>query len=309
MEPLTAADRTNVRRVEAAFARWLSDDLGLLDPADLGAHLHRLRDSRRDLLARRGEQRPDRVVTELDLRDVGLLVEQAGRQAELDGTDRATEVRATCALWTRYVNFLLAAQAWTGDRAALPDLAQVLQRPARGGLLGRGAHSVRSGLPVEITPLRRTPLVRDAEDVLRGRATGTARLRAVLVELGYLRPDGGRGPQWAAWDSPRDVDAAFARRRLVVAEVAHAVRQDPGAGYVLALATSSLPAEVARGGRALADLVGAGRLEALVRGGVVPSRAPWRIVRGLQPAVHVGLTRLADDGVLHLDVTDLPLAG
>ncbi|PRY10862.1 hypothetical protein [Kineococcus rhizosphaerae] len=309
MEPSTEADRSSVRGTELAFARWLSEDLGGVDAADLSAHLRCLRDSRRDLLARRGETRPDRVVTELDAADVELLVAQAVRQAELDGFDRAGEVRATCALWARYVNFLLAAGWWTGDRAQLPDLATALCRPARGGLLGRGAHTVRTGLPVELAPLRRTGLVRDAEDVLRGRAAGTARMREVLVQLGFLRPGGGRGPRWASWDSPHDVDAAFARRRLVIAEVAHVVRRDPGTGYALALATSDVPAEVTRGGRLLAELVGAGRLAPLVAGGVLPAAPGRRIARGLQPAVHVGLTRLADDGVLDLDGPELARAG
>ena len=153
-------------------------------------------------------------------------------------------------------------------------------------------------MPLELRQLRRTRLVQEAEDVLRGRVVGSARARAQLQRLGLLTATGDRGEHRPRWDSPREEDAASARRRLVVDEVVRVVRADPAGEALapaLALTTSSAPPDVAEGSRRLAVLVGAGRAGALVEAGVLPQRAPWRIAGGLHPAVHVALTRLVDD--------------
>ncbi|WP_432565108.1 hypothetical protein [Kineococcus sp. SYSU DK003] len=294
-----------LRAVEQAFAAWLGDELGHPAGHDVVAAVGA---SRRDLLRRRGESRPDRVVTSLDPGDVDLLMAQAWARAEATGTDRSAETAATCALWRRYVSFLRARGRWTGAEDRTVD--DLLRRPPRDGLLGRGAHTLRTPPTAELARLQRTRLVRDAEDVLRGRAPGDAGLRGVLTDLGLLRATGERGPRWASWDSHVAAHAAQARRRIVVAEVVRVVRADPAAGYVLALSTSAEPADVALGGRLLRDLVTDGRLAPLVAGEVLPDRIPWRIARGAQPAVHVGLTRLADDGLLEgAAVGGLALAG
>lgn len=302
-------EQRTVRAVDGSFAQWLAVQFPHLGTDELAAHLRTWRDSRRDLLHARGESRTDRVVTSLDPADVGTLVRCAHRRAELDGLDRRAEAGAVADLWARYVNFLRGQDAWTGGSDGCAALEVVLRTASRHGLLGRGAHTARLSLPVELAPLRRTRVVQDAEEVLRGRAEGTAWLRAQLTALRLVHPDGRRGEQWPAWDSPRAVDAAFARRRLVVAELTHHLRHDPVAAHALALATSHVPAEVAAGGRRLRDLVATGRLDDLVATGVVPGRGPWRIVRGLQLSVHVALTRLADEGALDLDALAGPAAG
>jgi hypothetical protein len=293
-------EQRTVREVDRSFAQWLAEQCPHLGSEDLAAHLRTWRDSRREVLAARGEGSLDRVLTSLDPADVAALVRAAWRRADLDGLDRRSEAAAVAVVWLHHLAFLRERGEWRGgDDAAAALAATATDR--RGGLLGRGAHTARLSLPVELVPLRRTRVVRDAEEVLRGRAAGTPWLRAQLTALGFLRPDGGRGPQWPAWDSARDVDAAFARRRLVVADLVHLLRHDPAVATALALATSDLPAEVAEGGRRLRDLVSTGRATELVAGGVVPGRSPWRVVRGLQLSVHVALTRLADEGALDLE--------
>ncbi len=290
-----------MREVDRSFAQWLAGRAPHLGTDELAAHLRTWRDSRRDLLRARGEDRTDRVLTALDTGDVGTLVRCAHLRAELDGLDRRAEAAALAAVWVRYVVFLRELGAWTGDEHGVAALWAVAATERRDGLLGRGTHTVRSGLPVELGPLRRTRVVQDAEDVLRGRTAGAPWLRARLIALDYLRPDGRRGPQWPAWDSARAEDAAFARRRLVVAELVHLLRHDRAAALALALATSEVPAEVAAGGRRLRELVATGHATELLATGVVPGRSPWRVPRGLQLSVHVALTRLADEGALDLD--------
>jgi len=99
------------------------------------------------------------------------------------------------------------------------------------------------------------------------------------------------------------VDAACARRRLVVVEVVRVLGgPEPSCARALALATSSHPAEVGEGGRLIEGLVRSGNLRELVVAGVVPDRGPWRIPRGLQRSVHVALSRLVDAGVLDADL-------
>lgn len=298
-------EQRTVRAVDGSFAQWLALQSPHLGTEELAAHLRTWRESRRDLLHARGESRTDRVLTALDAADVGTLVRCTHRRAELDGLDRRAEAGAVADLWVRYVDFLRERDAWTGGVDAREALTLVLRAATRGGLLGRGAHTARLSLPVELAPLRRTRVVRDAEEVLRGRSEGTPWLRAQLTALGLVHRDGRRGEQWPAWDSPRAVDAAFARRRLVVAELTHLLRHEPVGAHALALATSHVPAEVAAGGRRLRDLVATGRLDDLVATGVVPGRGPWRVVRGLQLSVHVALTRLADEGAVDFDVDAL----
>ncbi|WP_328293528.1 hypothetical protein OG218_12400 [Kineococcus sp. NBC_00420] len=297
-----------VRRVERAFAEWLtthepSQHVGV---GDLALRLQVLRTSRRDLARRRGDRHPDRVLTTLVPDDVELLVAQSRRAAEWWGLESVAEVRATCRSWLDYLRFLVESGRWEGDRgtaAAVRDALLRRLRTERGELLASGGHTVRTSFPVELAQLQRTRLVREAEDVLRGRTPGTPRLRAQLEDLGFGQEDGRRGPRWPSWDSPQEADAACARRRLVVAEVVRVVRtlhhgDDDDHARTLALATSESPADVAEGGRRLEAAVSAGALAGLVRAGVVPVARPWRIARGLQHSVHVALSRLVDEGVL-----------
>ena len=293
-----------VRRVERAFAEWLTthETSRHLEVGDLAVRLQVLRTSGRDLARRRGDRRPDRVLTTLVPGDVDLLVAQSRRSAEWWGLESVAEVRATCRSWLDYLRFLVESELWEGDRrtaAAVHDALLRRLRTERGELLAGGGHTVRTSFPVELAQLQRTRLVREAEDVLRGRSRGTPGLRAQLEDLGFGQEDGRRGPRWPSWDSAQEVDAACARRRLVVAEVVRVLRTlDDDHARTLALATSESPADVAEGGRRLEAAVSAGALAELVRAGVVPVARPWRIARGLQHSVHVALSRLVDEGVL-----------
>lgn len=281
---------TDQRRQDLAFEEWLASDPRFLhlDPVETVA---RLGTSRRDLLDRRGERR-ERLLTHLVLRDVDRLLAQARARAETAATDRRAEARALCGVWTVHLEFLVRSRRWTGTAEEAGELAAALTVPPRTGLLAVDL------APVELRALQRTPIVRAAEDVLRGRSVGEVGLRARLVDLGYRTALGRPGPCWSAWDAVREEEAAAARCRLVVAETVRVLRPDPAAALVLARAVSGRPTEVARGAPQLEELVGTGRLRDLVAAGIVPSRAPWRLGRGLRPAVHVALTRLADDGLL-----------
>lgn len=301
----SASGEHAVHRVERAFAEWLTTHgtSRHLEVGDLAVRLQVLRTSRRDLARRRGDQHPDRVLTTLVPDDVELLVAQSRRAAEWWGLESVAEVRATCRSWLEYLRFLVESGLWEGDRgtaAAVHDALLRRLRTERGELLASGGHTVRTSFPVELAQLQRTRLVREAEDVLRGRTPGTPRLRAQLEDLGFGQ-DGRRGPRWPSWDSTQEVDATCARRRLVVAEVVRVLRaleDDGDRARTLALATSESPADVAEGGRRLEAAVSAGALAGLVRAGVVPVARPWRIARGLQHSVHVALSRLVDEGVL-----------
>jgi hypothetical protein len=305
---LSGADQQSIRRMQQDYAQWLLDTHGSRfgTTQDLAAELQALGDSRRDLLTRRGERHHDRDLRFLEPEDVQHLREQAWLLAEDEGLDRVGRLAVTAHGWRTYLGFLAAAGRWEGTAADLQRVRELLTVAPRTGLLGRGAHTLQNSRPVELPALQRTALVRTAEDVLRGRASGGPALTASLVALGYRTAAGRRGPRWSSWDSPRAAEAGAARRRLVVAAVRESVRADPGAGFALAMTTSSVPTEVALGGRVLADVVAAGRLPDLVAGGVLPDRAPWRIVRGLQLSVHVGLTRLSDDGALPWAVSGAP---
>jgi len=295
MEPF-AADQQDVRRMQRDYAQWLLATQGSRFPTTdvLATELRALGESRRDLLTRRGE-RGDRDLRCFDLEDVGLLRAQAWLAAEREGLDRIEAQNRVSRLWQNYLRFLLATARWEGAATEVRRTRESLSVAPRAGLLGRGAVNPSSG---DLPALQRTALVRHAEDVLRGRSPGTPEFLNTLAELGFRTSAGRRGTSWSQWDSARPVEASVARRRLLVATVRDVVRADPGAGFALAMVTSSVPTEVALGGRMLADVVGAGRLPGLVSGGVLPGKAPWRVARGVQPAVHVGLTRLADDVAL-----------
>lgn len=289
----------DVRRMQQDYAQWLLDTQGSRFPTTdvLAAELSALGESRRDLLLRRGE-RGDRNVRRFDLEDIAHLRAQAWHAAERDGQDRVVTQARVARVWQTYLRFLIATARWEGPATEVRGIREALTVAPRPGLLGRGPSLGQHPSAGELPALQRSALVRHAEDVLRGRSPGDAGFARTLAELGYRSPAGRKGPTWWQWDSTRVIEAATARRRLVVVSVRDAVRADPGAGFAVAMVTSSVPTEVALGGRMLADVVASGRLPGLVSGGVLPSRAPWRIARGMQPAVHVGLTRLADDGAL-----------
>lgn len=304
---LSSSEAHSVRQLELAFGEWLAgrDGYRHLEAVDRGDHLRAFGDSRRDLLRRRGERSSDRALTSFTAQDVDLLVARSRAQAERFAVDRLLDLKATCRLWSEYLGFLVETGAWAGPQSWRPVRAALGRHDAaeRGALLGRGGHSVRTSFPVELSQLRRTPLVRAAEEVVRGRSEGPPALREQLESLGFLGRDGRRGDRRRSWDSAEEVDAGVARRRLVVAEVVRVLRTvEPGCSVTLALATSSHPADVAEGARRLEALVGTGRLGELVAAGVLPATAPWRIARGLQHSVHVALTRLVDEGVLDEDL-------
>ncbi len=187
--------------------------------------------------------RTDRVVTSLDAADVGTLVRCAHRRADLDGLDRRAEAGAVADLWTG---------TWSSSADRTRGRARpTVARPWRWCCGPRPGRSARQGCPHRTAQPARRALAPAPDPRRPGRRGGPAWpgrgnpwLRAQLTALGLVPRRASRGAV-AGVGLARDVDAAFARRRLVVAELTHLLRHDPAAAHALALATSHVPAEVA----------------------------------------------------------------